>query len=144
MKIMYRLNRPAFYTLSFTWGALITLVGFLISFFMVITGHKGKRHGLSHYYVTGKKPWGGMSWGMTFITDRTEHPHTLDHECGHAIQNCFFGPFMLLAVCVPSFARYWSRRVMMKKGRRPKTDYDSVWFERQASELGSYYCRKFN
>lgn len=132
-----KVSKTAFYILSFSWGLLYTLAGMLVALVMLITGHKVKRWGWSWYFETGGGRWGGMSWGPVFIKDRYSGSALKNHEFGHAVQNCFFGPFMIFLVGIPSSIRYWARRINTKHGRRPKSEYESVWFERQATKLGN-------
>ena len=132
-----RIRKPWFYLLSFSWGGLTSFFGLVIALFMLLTGHKAKRWGYSWYFETGKKNWGGMEWGPFFVKDKAQGDHLKNHEFGHGIQNCFFGPFMLIFVSAPSFFRYWARRIQEKKGRPLKTAYDDIWFEGQASRLGT-------
>lgn len=138
-----KLNRPAFYLLSCTWGAVTTAVGILIFFVLFLTGHKPKRWGYSYYFEVGKKPWGGASWGFVFLKDRSRGNSRLkNHEFGHALQNCAFGPFMLILVSLPSTLRYWARSIAASSGHPPRKSYDSIWFEGQATRLGTEKMRR--
>ena len=140
---MTKLTKPLFYILSFTWGILINIAGSLVALFMLATFHKPHIHGWCVYFIAGKKRWGGMEWGIFFITDRQDSETIKNHEFGHAIQNCFFGPFMIcISVC--SSVRYWTRRLMLRFHKTPKHEYDSIWFERQATELGTAYYNRIN
>lgn len=132
-----RLSKAAFYILSFSWGIIYTLAGLFMALIMLITGHKPYKWGWCIYFEAGKKAWGGADWGMVFIEDRFAPDSIKNHEFGHAIQNCVFGPFMLIVVCLPSTLRYWGRRLQTKRGRMPKKEYDAIWFERQATKLGT-------
>lgn len=136
-----KLNKKSFYLLSFTWGLPVTAAGCLVGLFLRLTGHPADRHGWSLGFRSGRKNWGGMSWGPVFLRDRGEDKRLCAHEFGHAIQNCIYGPLMLPLVCLPSTLRYWTRRIAKHFGRTPKKPYDSVWFERQATELGETYIR---
>ncbi|MGI6020230.1 MAG: hypothetical protein ACOX71_01915 [Lachnospiraceae bacterium] len=138
MKLMTKLDRRSFYILSFTWGIFLTLCGLLVAGVMVITGHRPKRWKWCIYFEVGKN-WGGMEWGPVFLKDRTESEHIKNHEFGHAIQNCFFGPLMIPLICIPSSTRYWKRRIQEKRGIKPENGYDSIWFEGLATKLGYAY-----
>ena len=109
---------------------------------LIVSGHKPKRWGWAWYFELGQTSWGGMEWGPFFIKDKNPNDHLKNHEFGHAIQNCFFGPFMIVLVSLPSTLRYWTRRIMVKRGRRPKTAYESVWFEAQATRLGTQMMKQ--
>ena len=133
---MEKISKPAFYILSFTWGILYTLTGLLAALVLLLTGHKPHRWGWVWYFELGRS-WGGMEWGIIFIKDKTSGDHLKDHEFGHAIQNCFFGPFMVILVSLPSTIRYWTRRLRAKRGKMSRTPYEAVWFEAQATRLGT-------
>lgn len=138
-KIKYMVG---FYFLSFTWGILMTTVGLLVAFGLLVTGHKPKRWGGCMYFVVGNENWGGVSLGPVFLTDKSSSNSTKNHEHGHSWQNCFFGPLMLFLVCIPSATRYHYRNWLVKSGRRKFSDlseYDSVWYEAQATKLGNKY-----
>ena len=107
---------------------------------MLITGHKPKKWGWSWYFESGKD-WGGADWGLFFVTNKNSPDELKNHEFGHAIQNCIFGPFMLFLVNLPSTVRYWTRRLSLKRGKKLKTQYDDIWFERQATRLGTEKMR---
>lgn len=136
-KEFVKISKPGFYLLSFTWGSVLTALGLLVSVLMLLTGHKPKRWGYSWYFEVGKKDWGGCEWGPVFIKDKSEGDHLKNHEFGHGIQNCFFGPFMIFLVSMPSSIRYWSRRIRLKLKKPLKTAYDDIWFEGQATRLGT-------
>lgn len=133
-----KINKTTFYILSCTWGILYTLAGALVAGVLLLTGHKARRWGWVWYFEVGRSSWGGMEWGPVFVKDQICGDHIKNHEFGHAIQNCFYGPFMIVLVSLPSTVRYWTRRIGAKHGRRPKTAYESVWFEAQATRFGTY------
>ena len=132
-----KLTKRSFYFLSLTWGLLYTTAGAIIALALILTGHKPKRWGWSWYFEVGKKPWGGAEWGPVFIKDRYSGDSLKNHEFGHAIQNCRYGPLMVPLVSLPSSVRYWFRRIRAKLGMASKTNYDDVWFENQATKLGT-------
>ncbi len=134
-----RLNKTSFYLLSFTWGILLTLWGCFLSLVLLLLGKRPKRWGWAWYFQLGGRAWGGMECGPAFIRDTGSGERINDHEYGHAIQNCIFGPFMIPLVSIPSSLRYWYRRIRQKRGKRLKTAYDAVWFEGQATRLGRKY-----
>lgn len=64
-----------------------------------------------------------------------EEDALLTHEYGHSIQSLLLGPIYLLAVGLPSIA--WNRLPYFKRIRdRKGREYDSVIFERTATDLG--------
>ncbi len=75
--------------------------------------------------------------GPFFITSPRPSERICDHEHGHAIQNCIWGPLFPFVIGAPSFLRCQYRRI--RKRLNPKLrqkPYDSIWFEGQATELG--------
>ncbi len=132
-------DRRRFYLLSFTWGLLMNLGGLLVAAAMLLTGHKLLHWGPCFYFECGKC-WGGMDWGIFFVVDRDADAHLKNHEMGHAMQNCRFGPLMPFLVGLPSSTRWWYRRIREKlKLKPPAEPYEAVWFEKQATELGFAY-----
>ena len=57
------------------------------------------------------------------------------HEFGHSLQNLIFGPLFPFIVAIPSVIRCQYQNYRSKKGL-PNKEYDSIWFEFQASSLG--------
>ena len=134
-------DKRRFYLLSLTWGLLMNLAGGIAAAAMLLTGHKMHRFGPCFYFEHGKD-WGGMDWGMFIVVCKGADQRLLSHELGHAMQNCRFGPFMPLLVGLPSSLRYHFRKLQKKvTGKEPKTPYDSIWFEAQATKLGQEYLK---
>ena len=136
----FRLNRTSYYILSFTWGLPLTLVGLAVSLLMIITGHRPKRYGWTWYFDAGIN-WGGSEFGICFVKAGDEGDRICRHEFGHGIQNCIYGPLTPIIINLPSSARYWYRRILRALRRSPKGDYYDIWFEREADELGEFYCK---
>lgn len=141
---MKQLPKKAFYLLSWTWGLPMTLIGGIAMLVLMIAGKKPQRWG-DCYYIEVGKDWGGINLGMFFLTCEKPGRYTKCHEHGHAIQNCYFGFLMPFVVGIPSVVRYWYRELKYhRKGKYPPTDYDDIWFERQATELGTdYVCGRY-
>mgnify|MGYP007070209499 CR=1 FL=1 len=137
------LFRILYYFLSFTWGILSTLAGSVIALVMLITGHRPRRFCGSIYFECGKNFFGGFSYGIFFFKDRNPNVRLMCHEYGHSLQNCVFGPFMLLIVNLPSTVRYWHRRISVARHRALKTEYDDIWFEGQATRIGTLAYEKY-
>lgn len=133
------MNKTVFYILSFTWGLPLTLAGVIIAGFLLLTGHKPERFGYGFYFRIGRTNWGGQELGPFFLRDKSPDPHLCYHEAGHGIQNCIFGPFMIPFICLPSFLRYWARRIARRMGHKLKHGYDDIWFEGWATRLGHKY-----
>ena len=141
---MKQLPKKAFYLLSWTWGLPMTLIGGIAMLVLMIAGKKPQRWG-DCYYIEVGKDWGGINLGMFFLTCEKPGRYTKCHEHGHAIQNCYFGFLMPFVVGIPSVVRYWYRELKYhRKGKYPPTDYDDIWFEGQATELGTdYVCGRY-
>ena len=132
-----KIPKALFYILSFTWGLPMTLIGCIISLGLIIVGYKPKRWNYCWYFEVGER-WGGFELGTCFIKDKTYSVHIMNHEHGHGIQNCYLGVLMPFVVSIPSAIRYWYRELKYeRKGLRPKTDYDDIWFEGSATKLGT-------
>ena len=120
-----------FYLLSFTWGLPMTLVGIVGAIALLVAGHQPEKYGYCIVFRLGAG-WGGFSAGPIFFASKTANSELLAHEHGHSIQNCWFGPIFPFIVAIPSTIRYWWRELTEKIG----TDYDSIWFEGQATRVG--------
>lgn len=133
-------NKAFFYTLSFTWGIIMTLIGLILACVLICMGYKPKRWGGCLYFNVGEN-WGGVELGIVFITDKRDREYVKNHEFGHAIQNCRYGVLMPFLVCVPSAIRFWWRKMKKKKGLKNKTGYYDIWFEAEATRLGEKYIK---
>ncbi|MBQ1476352.1 MAG: hypothetical protein IIZ21_03615 [Firmicutes bacterium] len=132
-----RLNKTAFYLLSFTWGLPTTLAGCLTAAVLRLTGKHPQRFGWCWYFEVGSH-WGGCSMGPFFFKQKEPSRHICIHESGHAIQNCWFGFFMPFLVSIPSSIRYRVHRYKRRR-HKPLPPYDAIWFEGQATRLGRMY-----
>ncbi len=131
-----RMSKPVFYLLSCTWGIVHTLLGALVALVLVLMGHRPKKWGYCRYFELPRMR-GGVSLGIFFVTHPRPSEHIRDHEHGHAIQNCLWGPIFPFLIAIPSFVRCQWRNVRRKLGiKRPQRPYDAIWFEGQASEWG--------
>ena len=133
-----RLTKPIFYFLTFTWGLPFTVLGLAAALFLRARGYTPKKHGYCYYFELGER-WGGVNLGLFFIVDKQNDERIRSHEHGHAVQNCYFGPFMPILVALPSLIRSRYRAyITEKKGVDARTlpPYDSIWFEGQATRLG--------
>lgn len=139
-------NKFLFYFVSFTWGLPMTLIGCLVAIVLMITGHKPHKWGYCYYFEVGEN-WGGLELGVVFITNKKPSEYIRNHEHGHAIQGCYFGPLMPFLVCIPSATRYWYREYLVRSGKKRYSelpDYYTVWFEKQASTLGTEFISWYN
>ena len=131
-----------FYFRSFTWGVPVNVGGALISLFLLASGHEPHRFGRCIRFDIGKN-WGGGSLGVFMFTCRNASKRLKEHEHGHSLQNCYYGPMMPLLVNVPSSLRFWYRKAVMRLVPGKKLPpYDSIWFEAEATRLGKEYIKK--
>ena len=130
-----------FYLRSFTWSLPVNLGGTVIAGGLLLTGHRPQRFGNCVRFTVGKN-WGGGSLGVFMFTCRNASQALLEHEHGHSIQNCYYGPLMPFLVNIPSSTRYWYRRIVHAvKPEKALPPYDSIWFEAEATRLGREYMR---
>lgn len=136
------LKRILFYVISFSWGVILSTIGLI----MLIPFAFAKKVRVFHGRLYGVFPkCFGESWGFEmgcffFVSYDCENNDFLrSHESGHGIQQLIFGPlqiFISLASCI----RFWYRELKYnKKGLAPKTNYDDIWFEKMATNLGNKY-----
>lgn len=131
------MKRWVFYVMSLTWGLPLTLCGAVVALFLLATGHRARRWGWCWCFNVGRTNWGGLNLGLVFLTDHGDRVHTKNHEFGHAIQNCYFG-FIMPVFVLCSAIRYHYLDYLEKQGL-PVPEYDSWWFEGQATEYGKRY-----
>lgn len=132
-------NKRIIQILNHTWGIPMTLVGYGARLVFLCCGIKGSPRGFARVYRVGKG-WGGLNLGTTIVAARDcSTPATIAHELGHGIQNAMYGIFTPFIVAIPSAIRYHYRNHLRKKGITPKTNYDDIWFEGQATKLGMEY-----
>lgn len=136
------MKKTLFYILSWTWGLPMSLIGFCASGVLKKKGYKPKKHGWCQHYEYGKG-WGGVNLGPIFITSIGASEHTKNHEHGHALQNCIWGPLMPFVISIPSAVRYWIRVYQQKQGKKLEP-YDAIWFEGQATKWGDAFMEEIN
>ena len=124
-----------FYLLSFSWGLPITAAGCVAALAVRLCGVRAERVGYCFCFRIGRG-WGGFSLGIFMFVCKDAPKKMLWHEHGHGLQNCVLGPFMIFAVSLPSAIRYWYRE--LKKNKASLKPYYGIWFESQASRIGTY------
>ena len=137
-----------YWILQLTWGLLMTFIGAIVVLFCIIF-LKGKVHknGYTIIVEVGNN-WGGLELGAfalcggytTSCVDEYWFQHTRRHEFGHSIQNIIWGPLYPLVIGIPSAIRYWYR-ILTPNKEHP--DYDAIWFEGQATRLGTKAIDKY-
>lgn len=136
-------NKFLFYFLSFTWGLPMTLIGCIVAAALIATGHKPKKWGYCYYFEVGKN-WGGLELGPFFLANKNSSEHTRNHEHGHGHQNCIWGPLFPFVISIPSATRYWYFTIRRKIGKPCTTSYYGIWFEGQASSVGTQFMEWYN
>lgn len=134
-----------FYLIQFTWGILMNILGCCIALFMLITLHRPHRFGTSFYFNCKKFDDFGFSCGIFIVLGKTSQC-LIYHECGHGIQNLMFGPLQIF-ISLASVIRFYYREIIyhidtQKYFKLP--DYDSIWFEGQATRLGKKFYKNIN
>lgn len=132
-----------YWLIQLTWGILMTLIGLLVTGFCILF-LKGKPHrnGFSYIVEVGGD-WGGLELGAVSLCGSYSQPngpcynpswykHTACHEFGHSLQNLWWGPLFPFVISIPSAIRYW-----MDRAGKLKSDYEGIWFESQATRLGT-------
>ena len=112
-----KINKPLYYILNCTWGCIMTLIGAVVAIALLCVGKKPQKHAGCTYFNVGKS-WGGVELGCFFLTDSNDSKHTKNHEFGHSLQNCLWGPLFPFVVCIPSAIRYWLREFKTQKGKK--------------------------
>ena len=84
-------------------------------------GYRPKRNIYGWYIEIGGN-FGGADLGPFCIVSTNPSRHLLNHEFGHAIQNCYFGPLFPFIVAIPSAIRYWYREIIVRTGHKKATE----------------------
>ena len=133
-------NKYVILFLNHTWGIIMTTIGYIARLVFLVLGIKGRKEGFVRLYKVGLG-WGGLSLGTTVIVAcDCDTEDIISHEIGHGIQNAIFGVLFPFLVAIPSAIRYWYREFKYyRRDKLPKTPYDSIWFEGQATLIGIIY-----
>ena len=127
-----RSRRILFWLASWTWGLPLEMFGALVALGLLITGRKPAYEGGYIAFRFGDG-WGGLEGGTFIFLEGNPPDYLVRHEKGHGLQNLMFGWLTPLIITIPSAVRYWHRRI--HNIRYPS--YYSIWFEKQASDLGA-------
>lgn len=126
-----------YYFIQFTWGLLANLLGGIIAIVLICCRFQPYWYGRNWGFALPINS--GMSLGIFFFGPENASTHLKNHEHGHSIQNFYFGPLFLGMIAIPSVVRFWIREIMTRKGKKPKTKYDDIWFEGQATKTGDKF-----
>ena len=132
-----------YWFLSLTWGSIMSVLGIIVSFVMLIFKGNFHKNGCTIIVEVGSN-WGGLSLGcISFCGKYTEidpdyYQHVRRHEFGHSLQNIILGPFFIFIVAFPSLIRCCYYMIQLNKGKNfEDTWYDSIWFEHTATKYGT-------
>lgn len=135
---MLKISKKKFWVLSCTWGIVLTLAGLLVTVSLFVAGRKPKKNQYTWYFEIGGN-WGGLSLGCMCLTGTNPSQHTLNHEFGHQIQNCAYGPLMVFVTLASAIRYHYRNWIKKHKPEKVLPPYDAIWFEGEASEIGTYY-----
>jgi len=79
----HKINPVLYYTLSWTWGIIMTLIGAVVTLIMMARGSKPKKFGYC-IYTTTKARIGGINLGMFFVIGQGQDS-VRAHESGHSL-----------------------------------------------------------
>lgn len=136
-------NKKVYYTLNYTWGIIMTAIGFCIATIARACGVKPQKHAGATYYQFGKN-WGGISFGPYFFCGTQASERTKNHEFGHSLQNAIWGPLFIFVIAIPSFIRCQKFNYNILHGIPNKEEYDAIWFEGQATEWGTKVAKEWD
>ncbi len=130
-----------FYFLSFTVGLPMSILGCIVALIMLLLGYKAKIYNRCICFTCGK--YSGFTLGCFIFVGKHCGEKLLQHELGHALQNCMYGLLMPFIVALPSFFRYHYRRFCIRRlHKRLHVAYENIWFEAEATALGKDYAKR--
>jgi len=135
-----KINKVLFWTIQILWNPIENLLGVFLFLLMIMLGKKPIRYHQAIRFEIGKN-YGGFNFAWCIVTNEKPSQHLLKHEHGHFIQGMFFGTFEIL-IQLMSIIRYWYRIIVVKLKLKKSSDlppYESIWFEKQATDLGYKY-----
>lgn len=121
------MNKFLYYSLQWTWGIIMNIVGLLVFLILVTKPHDIYKNSIR----TKINADFGFSIGMFIFVP---NDNLSNHEYGHTIQNIIYGVFDLFIVCIPSLIWYWTCKI--------KNDFSNYYYkfpENQATKLGQIF-----
>lgn len=140
------MNKQKYYILNCTWGIIMTLIGAIAALALLFLGHRPTRHGGCFCFEVGEN-WGAISLGLVIICSSGSSNKTKNHEFGHSIQNARWGFLFPIVIGLHSFVRCQYYNYLYKhdfEKYKALPDYDSIWFEGEASALGDKYITEWD
>ena len=135
---MTKMNRKVYWALSCTWGILMTLAGLIAAAWLLLKKVPIEKNQYGYAFRFGKG-WGGLSLGPIALVCEDASQHTLNHEFGHSIQNCEFGPIMVFITFASVFRYHYRNWVHKHYPSKQLPPYDAIWFEGGATKIGNFY-----
>lgn len=132
IKLAVPQSKILYYGLQFTWGLLQNLAGAVVLLYTFCMAPHLKPCMIGRNIKVKTSYSANFSLGV-FVFVRNETGSVIQHECGHSLQNMYYGPFAVLCVALPSLVRYWYRRITHTNDYNT---YFDIWFEYQASISG--------
>lgn len=132
-------HKSLYYILSFTWGIIGTIIGYLVALILLPFGRiVNSGFGFRYFEFKRRTTWGFSIGTMSFV-GKDSRTTTLYHEYGHTVHNAIFGPLVFIFVSLPSLFRFWYLRLLVSKRKDITYKYDNVWFEGTATSIGMHY-----
>lgn len=135
-------KRWLYYLIQFTWGLPINIIGAVVAGVLLLCK---KRPYWYEWHLCFELPTrSGMNLGIFVMLPHSALMNMKMHEIGHGIQNMYVGPMFIGSIAITSVIRFWWRKLLFHLGKEPKTQYDDVWFEGQATRLGKKFIQEKN
>lgn len=128
----------------FTWELPQVFLGFILCFITNLFGETDSikfTQGRLMAYVNFMNPNSGISLSCFIIVGSNSNETIVSHEFGHTIQSQYTGWFYLPIIGIPSFLRASVFKLMWSMGYFKSVNYESIWFEKQATQLGKKYYK---
>lgn len=132
IKLTVPQSKILYYGLQFTWGLLQNLAGAVVLLYLFCMAPHLKPCMAGRNVKVKTNYSANFSLGV-FVFVNCDTESILQHECGHSLQNMYYGPFAILCVAFPSLVRYWYRCITHINNYN---SYFDIWFEYQASISG--------
>lgn len=152
------INEFWFWILSLFWGYWMTIAGGIAFVILYLKGYVPEKYNYSYvFHLSDNKGGWGLTLGPVIIFSGRTNENLKQHEFGHSLQNCYFGPYMVW-ISLFSIIRFWFRDFISKDiSEIPNLlkpfkelfiaidyelpSYDSIWFEGTATYLGSNFIK---
>lgn len=119
----------------------MNIIGLLFAYLMVGVGAEITNYKQAICIQSKGFPGGITLGGFIFVGTNSYAESIKPHEYGHTIQNLIWGPLFLFVIGLPSIIRaaYFNYCAEHKPEKYRTMDYESAWFEAQATKIGTKY-----